>query len=95
MPLSASSSAVVSIHASAWEATYAADPHLAVRSSFNPRLRVGGDLFPLTVASVALVFQSTPPRGRRRESRRSCDPWYRRFNPRLRVGGDMEAENDA
>ena len=66
MPLSASSSAVVSIHASAWEATgfeslkrthtlvsihasaweatYAADPHLAVRSSFNPRLRVGGDV---------------------------------------------------
>ena len=54
---------------------------------FNPRLRVGGDRARRLHYRQARVFQSTPPRGRRRCSK-SCQGPYRCFNPRLRVGGD-------
>ena len=57
----------VSIHASAWEAT-GRPPSLATRAnSFNPRLRVGGDHAQICRAVIIAPFQSTPPRGRRRE----------------------------
>ena len=45
----------VSIHASAWEATSRKLPEGAFRASFNPRLRVGGDVKVLSRTSVRLV----------------------------------------
>ena len=57
------------------------------RRCFNPRLRVGGDLPSVSLPDFPLMFQSTPPRGRRGgSSQRNILP--RRFNPRLRVGGE-------
>ena len=54
---------------------------------FNPRLREGGDPLRRPLLRKVLLFQSTPPRGRRRK-----DGWYlcrgNNFNPRLREGGD-------
>ncbi len=35
---------LVSIHASAWEATSTSSTGLPARSCFNPRLRMGGDV---------------------------------------------------
>ena len=58
---------LVSIHASAWEATAAALIDLWRRRSFNPRLRVGGDARCSGVHCPLKMFQSTPPRGRRRQ----------------------------
>ena len=77
----------VSIHASAWEATEMARPRTSSDVGFNPRLRVGGDGWPMTGRAARPKFQSTPPRGRRRyPGRHACH--LPCFNPRLRVGGD-------
>ena len=56
---------------------------------FNPRLREGGDSIMDGQAENSEVFQSTPPRGRRRTQ---YTKWYKYldFNPRLREGGDTE-----
>ena len=54
---------VVSIHASAREATAGVDSP-SDGDSFNPRLRAGGDVR-RPAPCVACRFQSTPPRGRR------------------------------
>ena len=60
--------AVVSIHAPAWGATGRRLIFPASHWSFNPRPREGGDAFTRrSFASIGL-FQSTPPRGGRRES---------------------------
>mgnify|MGYP006312881513 FL=1 len=55
--------------------------------SFNPRPRVGGDLLLYPSPFAGLQFQSTPPRGGRR-NRNSLIYIYIGFNPRPRVGGD-------
>ena len=60
----------VSIHAPAREATRPfASHHLRLRR-FNPRPRAGGDSGPSTGTSCVFLFQSTPPRGRRRAQQR-------------------------
>ena len=60
-------------------------------TSFNPRLRAGGEAADLRAAAAESWFQSTPPRGRRRErNRRALRPRHG-FNPRLRAGGDCGA----
>src|SRR5947199_34677 len=56
---------VVSIHASARDATRRATSTGSRRRRFNPRLRAGGDPAKSTRHGPALLFQSTPPRGRR------------------------------
>ncbi len=56
---------VVSIHASAWEATFRSLAHALSLKSFNPRLRMGGDIKPRLRLANANLFQSTPPHGRR------------------------------
>ncbi len=56
----------VSIHASAREATLAEDGILGPLTSFNPRLRTGGDVFAMHRRHGLDPFQSTPPHGRRR-----------------------------
>ena len=68
------------------------EPH--VRRYFNSRPRVGGDFFwLLSLASKALVFQFTPPRGGRpcRCPRGRTAPPY--FNSRPRVGGDPRSSS--
>ncbi len=54
---------------------------------FNPRLRAGGDSCTCHPKMLATMFQSTPPRGRRRPRRHRIDLPVS-FNPRLRAGGD-------
>ncbi len=78
---------LVSIHASAWEATRQADAIAHPLDGFNPRLRVGGDKCRDRWRRRSRRFQSTPPRGRR-HYRQACTSRDTRFNPRLRVGGD-------
>ncbi len=84
----------VSIHASAREATRSHSMARLPGSCFNPRLREGGDPWPRTVQHYILLFQSTPPRGRRRGigPKRHLRP---SFNPRLREGGDMTSSPSA
>ncbi len=56
---------LVSIHASAREATLLPLSLDALLRCFNPRLRAGGDTNPVGYCSRYCAFQSTPPRGRR------------------------------
>ena len=56
----------VSIHASAWEANHQRQSLHGHQTSFNPRLRVGGDRREIEQMQGNSTFQSTPPRGRRR-----------------------------
>ena len=56
---------LVSIHASAREATSLRLPLCLWPLRFNPRLRTGGDVFFRLVKCAVEVFQSTPPHGRR------------------------------
>ena len=56
---------LVSIHASAREATCTGATGFAKPERFNPRLRTGGDCPYTTVPWLTGKFQSTPPHGRR------------------------------
>ena len=56
---------IVSIHASAREATSTGTSKAVVLPRFNPRLRTGGDEDILALTTNYLMFQSTPPHGRR------------------------------
>ena len=56
---------VISIHASAREATEPSELTSTPVSYFNPRLREGGDAFGAMQYTRDRKFQSTPPRGRR------------------------------
>ena len=58
-------------------------------SSFNPRLREGGDCPTYLCWFGCYKFQSTPPRGRRRFHNYEVRILQRGFNPRLREGGDI------
>ena len=58
---------MVSIHAPAWGATGDSRASAWTRSGFNPRPRVGGDLRMPVDYDRLDWFQSTPPRGGRRE----------------------------
>ena len=82
------SRAVVSIHASAREATISRAAALWTRTGFNPRLRTGGDFSGPLNASQCMEFQSTPPHGRRQAARHKFRQRRGSFNPRLRTGGD-------
>ena len=55
---------------------------------FNPRLREGGDKFPILADTLKKGFQSTPPRRRRQLDSKAMYLLYH-FNPRLREGGDI------
>ena len=77
----------VSIHAPAWGATHV--PHCACYSaaSFNPRARVGRDVKGKLLGVLLFLFQSTRPRGARR-NQRTLKHRLECFNPRARVGRD-------
>ena len=79
---------VVSIHASAREATRTYQRMPARLDRFNPRLRTGGDTARPALSKKPTRFQSTPPHGRRRPVHRLCGARQLGFNPRLRTGGD-------
>jgi len=81
---------LVSIHASTREATLLSAFLLMSLACFNPRLHAGGDLPDDWQINVSdLLFQSTPPRGRRPTEARWTYSRYLRFNPRLHAGGDL------
>ena len=56
----------VSIHASTREATVDVTEHDGEGWGFNPRLHAGGDAASVLIMPASSMFQSTPPRGRRR-----------------------------
>ena len=58
----------VSIHASAREATRLRSGGALCIACFNPRLRTGGDVCPPCWHSYVILFQSTPPHGRRQHT---------------------------
>ena len=60
-------SALVSIHAPAWGATPGLQQLYRFGAGFNPRARVGRDVFRQWRYWSALLFQSTCPRGARHE----------------------------
>ena len=69
----------VSIHASAREATRLDREQRRPGTSFNPRLRAGGDHTAASVDPGTCAFQSTPPRGRRRPAGEASDVQPLRF----------------
>ena len=79
----------VSIHASAREATRHGRRKAGAESGFNPRLRTGGDPASVDEAAIAIMFQSTPPHGRRPATSTDTCARPTSFNPRLRTGGDL------
>ena len=56
--------------------------------NFNPRSRVGNDLSTHVSSAILYIFQSTFPRGERRNSFNSSHN-ATNFNPRSRVGNDV------
>ena len=56
-------------------------------TSFNPRARVGRDLYRGAIVDADTVFQSTRPRGARQFHSGMVLGWTG-FNPRARVGRD-------
>ena len=78
---------IISIHASAKEATQFAVIGSYVIKDFNPRLREGGDVVRYSLPESSFVFQSTPPRRRRQHNPAPLKNNHH-FNPRLREGGD-------
>ena len=80
----------ISIHASLREATNDNAPTSIKSPNFNPRLPAGGDDRFMWRYKIDILFQSTPPCGRRHgEIRRTGFALY--FNPRLPAGGDLSA----
>ncbi len=63
-------------------------PLFHVAGSFNPRPRAGGDTGSGAADKGQMMFQSTPPRGGRRDSD-FTHSFLWRFNPRPRAGGDF------
>ena len=80
---------VVSIHAPAWGATRPAPRPFDKAKSFNPRTRVGCDIFRPYDNHQSGWFQSTHPRGVRLLQVTSPKRLPRSFNPRTRVGCDI------
>ena len=77
----------ISIHASAREAT---EKYVSLRPSSKISIHASarGATIKLFLGGMSYRFQSTPPRGRRRQwARRDFMKQY--FNPRLREGGDV------
>jgi len=57
----------VSIHAPAWGATFGGTFWRTGKRCFNPRPRMGGDLWRNLLEDRQTLFQSTPPHGGRQE----------------------------
>ena len=55
----------ISIHAPAWGATSRPISSPLIYSYFNPRPRMGSDIFFVSIGMVQGTFQSTPPHGER------------------------------
>ena len=79
----------VSIHAPAWGATSLPRTGRQPRNCFNPRARVGRDMLLKTLERKGFTFQSTRPRGARRNTNTFLRP-RASFNPRARVGRDLK-----
>ena len=78
----------VSIHASAWEATSTSARFFRL-SSFNPRLRMGGDHRKRPTNDPIISFNPRLRMGGDLQRSKSIGI-ARRFNPRLRMGGDRQ-----
>ena len=66
----------VSIHAPAWGATFRYSPDKGEMQSFNPRTRVGCDIINDIKRIKSAMFQSTHPRGVRRDIRTMSFGFY-------------------
>ena len=62
--------------------------NVANQCYFNPRSRVGNDLQWFVLGLIELLFQSTFPRGERRDAA-FTKVFADNFNPRSRVGNDL------
>ena len=62
--------------------------NVANQCYFNPRSRVGNDLQWFVLGLIELLFQSTFPRGERRDAA-FTKVFADNFNPRSRVGNDV------
>src|SRR5437763_13389331 len=78
----------VSIHAPAWGATRWRNGRPGTLRSFNPRSRVGSDIFLDQCLLIVFVFQSTLPRGERRGQRWGLDYIFP-FQSTLPRGSDI------
>ena len=78
----------VSIHAPARGATRMVFGCMSYFMSFNPRAREGRDGVRTSLSQAVKMFQSTRPRGARREPRCPAQAFLR-FNPRAREGRDQ------
>ena len=63
---------IVSIHAPAWGATGVVLPSIAAIGGFNPRARMGRDVFGYELYNLSSRFQSTRPHGARRKTTQPC-----------------------
>ena len=78
----------ISIHAPARGATHPYNPQHFKIQDFNPCSREGSDPSRFPVSCKHILFQSTLPRGERREPGSPRNPRYVHFNPRSREGSD-------
>ena len=78
---------MISIHAPARGATTIPKIQLLTERHFNPRSREGSDYYSENPASDGTTFQSTLPRGERRNSNPVITSRHN-FNPRSREGSD-------
>ena len=67
----------------------AAECERLIYADFNPLRREGGDVQAAVVDTQKALFQSTPPRGRRRRWQITRHTWRANFNPLRREGGDV------
>ena len=84
----------VSIHAPARGATTSAWRSTSAADGFNPRSRAGSDV-DVPQLAASRWFQSTLPRGERRQTLRTDAAHGSGFNPRSRAGSDRLAVDQA
>ena len=84
----------ISIHSAARAETGSGTKTGIRINNFNPLRREGGDLKQPQSKRMRFQFQSTPPRGRRRNIKRFNRP-YTNFNPLRREGGDGKSVKHA
>ena len=78
----------ISIHAPAWGATNARQNHTR-RSNISIHAPAWGATWAIFKWYEIPTFQSTRPRGARRQSLKLCDIFFLHFNPRARMGRDL------
>ena len=68
---------IISIHVPAWGTTYESSIKTLEQLDFNPRSRVGNDFIAVSSMHLATRFQSTFPRGERRNKKERANTYIR------------------